>query len=606
MIDLTEKQKAILAQPGHLLVTGGPGSGKTTIAILKAAKIAESGLRPGQSILFLSFARATVARILEAMNEEKALSADARRRIDVDTYHAFFWRILKTHGYLLGLPRRPEILTPPNEAIALSAIRREYPSENKQTGAQKQEKREREEAERRRLADQDGRVCFGLFAHYVGKLLHSSNKVRRLVVEAFPVVILDEFQDTSADQWRVVKALGNGGTLVALADPEQLIFEFAGAEAKRLQQYRDTFHPAGFDLKTDNHRSKGTDIVVFGNDILTGHFKQERYNGVFRLGFEANSNQAFAAVHGRVLQARKRLIDSGRKHWTLAVLVPTKKFTRLVSDTFRAPLTSMPPITHSAAIDMEGPILAAEFLACLLQQEAGAEGQKRAIHLICAFYRGRDGEALTKGSMQEADNVANAYERCAAREAAGHAPPAKSIFHAIRAALEIARSVVLMGDPDHDWLAVRKVLEDSACPRLKEIGAELRNVRLLARGTQLRQALAEDWRNNGAYPNALAITRQAFVHEHFASAARLERGVIVMNMHKAKGKQFDEVIIFEGWPRYQGRKIVANVDRIIRNNERTSDMSQARQNFRVSVTRARERTTILTPKADPCVLLLPA
>jgi DNA helicase II / ATP-dependent DNA helicase PcrA len=606
MINLTGVQKAVLAQAGHLLVMGGPGSGKTTIAILKAAKIAETALRPGQSILFLSFARATVARILGAMDEEKTLPPDARKGIDVDTYHAFFWRILKTHGYLLGLPRRSEILTPPNEAIALSAIRREYPPERKQTDAQKREKNEREEAERRRLAEQDGRICFGLFAHYVGKLLHSSNKIRRLVMEAFPTVILDEFQDTTVDQWHVVKALGTGSTLIALADPEQRIFEFAGAEAKRLQQYRDTFHPAEFNLKTDNHRSPGTDIAIFGNEILTGQFTKESYAGVSFVRFDPNPNQAFSAVHGQALQARKRLVDSGRKHWTLAVLVPTKKLTRLVSDTFRSPLAGMPPIVHSAAIDMEGAILAAEFLAFLLQQESGPEGQKRAVELICAFYRGRDGENLTKGNAQEADNIASAHDRCVSHEAAGKSPPAKSIFHAMRAALQIAHKVRLTGDPDRDWLELRKILEESACPRLREISAELRNVRLLDRGMQLRQALAADWRDSGAYPNALAITREAFVREHFASAARPERGVIVMNMHKAKGKQFDEVLIFEGWPRYQGRKIIANVDRIVRNNERKGDMTQARQNFRVSVTRARQRTTILTPKSDPCVLLLKA
>ena len=176
-MQLSKKQLEILAANGHQLVTGGPGSGKTTVSILKAAQTAGSGLRPNQKILFLSFARATVSRVVEAIEYEQKIPREQRSHIEVETYHSFFWRILKTHGYLIGLPRRLLLLSPPNEAIALSAIRSGYAPDSKLTDAQKAEKLTREQVERLRLACEEGRICFDLFAKYAGEILHGSGRI---------------------------------------------------------------------------------------------------------------------------------------------------------------------------------------------------------------------------------------------------------------------------------------------------------------------------------------------------------------------------------------------------------------------------------------------
>lgn len=600
---LSEKQKQIFAAKGHLLVAGGPGSGKTTISILKAAQAAETGLRPSQEILFLSFARATISRVIEAIENEHDIDPVIKRRIHVETYHSFFWRLLNAHGYLLGLPRSMAILTPAGEAIALSNIRNSFVAEKKLTSEQKIDKRAQVQQERERQARTEGRVSFDLFARYVADLLERSDRLRKLIAIRYPLIVLDEFQDTNADQWRVVRQLGREATLMALADPEQRIYDWIGADPARLDQFRVEFMHTEVDMQGDNHRSNGTDILLFGNDVLTGKFTKNEYVGIEINTYPANENQALATLMTTTYAIRKRLVSSKQKGWSLAVLVPTKKMTRLVSDAFREPPDNLTPIHHMASIDLDAAILAAEIVSYLLQPPSffHLEGF---IELICNYFRGKGGDDPSKTDLAQADSIRKAFVKYRDKKSAGQAVSANSIIVAMVASYEAACAAVLTGDPEKDWVSIREVLDSGPCIRLKSIAIEVRNIRLLERGTQLRQDLSQNWRDFGAYKDALAITQQAFVREHFSTQSKPEQGVIVMNMHKAKGKQFDEVIIFEGWPRYFKKEIVANPDRIVRGNDRKNADSQSRQNMRVSITRSKKITTILTPDKDPCVLLL--
>ncbi len=591
-----------MASKKNLLVIGGPGSGKTTISILKAAEIAGRDIRPGQKILFLSFARATVSRVVEAIEAEKNIPTEHKALIEVETYHSFFWKVLKTHGYLLGLPRRLEILTPAGEAVAMSEVRSAFPAKSL-TEDQKTAKKAAESAERVRLAKEEGKVCFDLYAPYVGNILNESIKIRTLICTRYPAIILDEFQDTNSPQWSVVKALGEFSRLISLADPEQRIYDWIGADPARLDQFKETFSPDVVDLSSENHRSKGTDIATFGNDILKGHFSQSSYNGINCVTFDAFPAPAMTALITTIYAARSRLIQAKIKDWSLAILVPTKKLTRQVSDALRSPPAGLNWIPHSAAIDMEAPILGAELVAHLLQRQNRTDHFTQFIDLLCNYFLGKGGDKPTKEALNEATTLRRSYEENVQRIAEGRALRRSNVLVKTTAVYEKVGTLALVGDPDTDWKLIRNTLAEGGCSRLKEIANEVRSIRLLERGSQLRQDLAQDWRDNGGYRNALEIVRLAFVREHFSTNTKPESGVVVMNMHKAKGKQFDEVIIFEGWPIFQKGQPPFNGDRIVPSNLREMADSQARQNFRVSVTRGKRLTTILTPKKDPCVLL---
>lgn len=107
-INLSDVGKCALAADGTVLVTGGPGSGKTTLALLKAQRLIPA-LKPGQEVLFLSFSRAAVRQVLIGCKD--ILTAGERKHIAVKTYHAFCMEILKSHGRLrMTSPFGPTVL----------------------------------------------------------------------------------------------------------------------------------------------------------------------------------------------------------------------------------------------------------------------------------------------------------------------------------------------------------------------------------------------------------------------------------------------------------------------------------------------------------------
>lgn len=132
------------------------------------------------------------------------------------------------------------------------------------------------------------------------------------------------------------------------------------------------------------------------------------------------------------------------------------------------------------------------------------------------------------------------------------------------------------GDPSKDWIVVREILERSGSSVLQTVAREAERLPVLGLGELISGSLTNAWQNTGHYQGARSLFDSTIAREQIAASGRMGPGISVMTLHKAKGKEFDGVIIFD--EPYSS----ALVDR----RER-SPYPASRKLLRVGVTRAR-------------------
>jgi DNA helicase II / ATP-dependent DNA helicase PcrA len=555
-----------LASKGHALALGGPGSGKTHVSLVKARDDIRAGvLKDGQKILFLSFARATVARIIEKASE--LISREELQWLEINTYHSFAWSILKSHSYLLNGKTGLQLLPPPEASAHLADI-------DEASRA----------SEKERLFFEEGRLHFDLFARLTANILASSRKLTHIYCDAYPTIILDEFQDTDADQWSMIRQLGLESRLIALGDPDQRIYEFRGADPARLGDFVKEFTADTFDFTGENHRSSGTDITTFANHLLAGANKGKLYNEVKVLGYRYyKGRSAFYSAKTGLIQALRRL--SQVPDHSIAVLVPSRSMMLGMSDYLDGDLDGLPSIGHDVAMDAEPPALAAGVIASLLAGGPAGEVASRMVTALHTHIRGRGGRDGTPQAELELAGALGGF--LATGRIRG--PRRQLIVAECQRIATVCAGLQFSGNPEEDWLTVRHMLRDSTADALVRVAVDGRFLRLLHRGSALRTTLGSLWRTQGHYAGAVQAVKDALLQEHFAAAQTKARGIHVMTMHKSKGKEFDEVIIYEG--QYFGRLMKRPNDARV--------LAQDRLTLLVAVTRAMKRATILTPAADP-------
>lgn len=565
--EIDQKRQGVIAEPGHVLVLGGPGSGKTTLAILKAhARMAR--LLPGQNVLFLSFSRAAVQQIL--LRCKDILSSEELRRIEVKTYHAFCWDLLRAHGQALrGFPLL--MITPGTESVMRTQFSGDW------------------RRERRRLLDEESRISFDAFAHAAARLVEESKVLREGVADLYPFVILDEFQDTDDDQWRLVDALAAATNCVFLADPDQRIYTFReGVCSERLDVLRGKIALKETDLQTDNHRSKLSDVLRYGDAVVRATAPTPACRDVFVASYRPFENMFNSSVSFYVATLLSELRRRGITEPTVAVLAPSNDLVADISDALSAPRNfsgkAYGPVVHEIAWDAELSIAAALCVASLLEQRSDfcAATRKASLSQAASYWLQKKDWC----EQQPRDGAISSGKRAATLQSACVQIDTGKAIRASAACLLAGHATPLTGDPVIDWAACRALL--ASHKDLQELASQSRMVGVASAVDPIALALGRVWAASGDYSDAVRIVSGILDQQRLIGADKPPRGCVVMTLHKSKGKEFDGVVIVEG---FRGGEL-------LRPRE-APDFGDSRRVLRVGVTRARHLVRIIRPQGAP-------
>lgn len=250
----TDEQRVIITSQQSALILGGPGRGKTATAIAAAADWLRR--RPGESVLFTSFSNAAVQRVGEAAG----LAIGPRdRRLQFRTFHGIAMEILRDFGRFAGLATPVRALDSTDARI--TAVERGWLDVSA----------EQRTEELVRLARTEGRVAFELMVPLAIGLLAASGTMRRAVSARYPFIVVDEFQDTRREQWELLKLIGVHSRVVALGDPDQMIYRLEhDAATRRVADFAEWKGIEPIRLTGKNFRCAVPVIPAFAEALLRG------------------------------------------------------------------------------------------------------------------------------------------------------------------------------------------------------------------------------------------------------------------------------------------------------------------------------------------------
>ena len=275
-----EQYEAVMTINGPILIIAGAGSGKTRVITFRIAHMLDSGV-PQSQILALTFTNKAAKEMVERIKE---LTGKKLPFLMISTFHAFGVKVLRQDIAKLGwrenfsiydetdrnaliketgreLRYSPEALDIYKIGILISDIK----TGRKQWNAENEMYRELYEGYQEGLklynaVDFDDLIVLPI------RLFKEFPEILASYKQRYKYIMVDEFQDTSHQQYEMMHLLADQNVAV-VGDDDQSIYSWRGADYQNIVNFEKDF-PAVKEIRLEqNYRSTGT-ILAAANGVI--------------------------------------------------------------------------------------------------------------------------------------------------------------------------------------------------------------------------------------------------------------------------------------------------------------------------------------------------
>lgn len=319
--------EAVKTIDGPMLVVAGPGSGKTRVITHRIAHMLENGIKPW-NILAMTFTNKAAAEMRSRIERLHPAS-----ELQVSTFHSFGAMLMRREAQHLGFQRDFSIYDTDDRNSLIRRIMKELKIDaafvtarsagNQISDAKNRDIRPDEfsagafDPRTKAVAEIYERYQKGLVEAQAMdfddlltnplKLFREHPDVLERYQKKYTHIMIDEYQDTNAIQYRMAKLLAaQSKNLCVTGDPDQSIYSWRGADIQNILNFEKDFPQSRTVVLGQNYRSTANIVAVA--DALVKHNVNRKHKDL-STGNESGTLVTVLKAHDQNHEAR--LIAAG-------------------------------------------------------------------------------------------------------------------------------------------------------------------------------------------------------------------------------------------------------------------------------------------------------